>query len=353
MEMIPTQVSNMDIADLCDRTCSFAREMGTSASAFNGGAMLEATAVLREGRITPGCLGIWSDDHIAGLAELTAVYHEEGTPVGIQLAHAGRKASAATPFEGAQPLAVDDPRAWTSVAPSAIAFGAGWQTPQALDADGIARTIKGFADAARRAVAAGFDFVEIHGAHGYLVNSFVSPISNTRDDDWGGEHRFRFAVEVAKAIRAAVPETMPVFYRLSSIDGVPGGIEVADNVALARQLHAAGVDIVDCSTGGVSGPSGVASRPPSPGYLVPYAETIGREAGIKAMAVGLIMDGTLANAIIANGQADLVAVGRQLLADANFVYRAAIELGHPDPNATLPQGLGFWLQRRKFEPAAR
>jgi len=318
-----------------------------------GGAMLEATAVLREGRITPGCLGIWSDDHIAGLAELTAVYHEEGTPVGIQLAHAGRKASAATPFEGAQPLANDDPRAWESVAPSAIAFGAGWQTPQALDADGIACVITGFADAARRAVAAGFDFVEIHGAHGYLINSFVSPISNTRNDGWGGEHRFRFAVEVARAVRAAVPETMPVFYRLSSIDGVPGGIEVADNVVLARQLHAAGVDLVDCSTGGVSGPSGVASRPPSPGYLVPYAEQIGREAGIKAMAVGLIMDGTLANAIIANGQADLVAVGRQLLADANFVTRAAIELGHPDPNATLPQGLGFWLQRRKFEPAAR
>jgi 2,4-dienoyl-CoA reductase-like NADH-dependent reductase (Old Yellow Enzyme family) len=318
-----------------------------------GGAILEATAVLPEGRITPGCLGIWDDAHVPGLKELVAIYHDEGTPVGIQLAHAGRKASAATPFEGAQPLPNHDPRAWASVAPSAIAFGSGWQTPQALDADGIARAIAGFADAARRAVAAGFDFVEIHGAHGYLINSFVSPISNCRDDAWGGDQRFRFAVEVARAVRAAVPETMPVFYRLSSVDGVAGGIDVADNVALARQLLGAGVDLVDCSTGGVSGPSGVASRPPSPGYLVPYAEQIGREAGIKAMAVGLIMDGTLANAIIAEGRADLVAVGRQLLADANFVYRAALDLGHPDPAATLPEGLGFWLARRKFEPAAR
>jgi 2,4-dienoyl-CoA reductase-like NADH-dependent reductase (Old Yellow Enzyme family) len=318
-----------------------------------GGALLEATAVLPEGRITPGCLGIWSDDHVSGLADIVATYHDEGTPVGIQLAHAGRKASAATPFEGAQPLGVDDPRAWTSVAPSAIAFGAGWPTPQALDEAGIARVIAAFAAAARRAVAAGFDFVEIHGAHGYLINSFVSPISNTRDDDWGGAHRFRLAVDVARAIRAAVPETMPIFYRLSSVDGVPGGMEIGDNVELARQMRAAGVDVVDCSTGGVLGPSGVASRPPSPGYLVPYADQISREAGIKTMAVGLIMDGALANDIIAAGQADLVAVGRQLLADANFVYRAALELGHPDPNATLPQGLGFWLARRKFEPATR
>jgi 2,4-dienoyl-CoA reductase-like NADH-dependent reductase (Old Yellow Enzyme family) len=318
-----------------------------------GGALLEATAVLPEGRITPACLGIWSDDHLPGLAEIVAAYHDEGTKVGIQLAHAGRKASAATPFEGAQPLPADDPRSWHSVAPSAIAFGAGWQVPQALDAAGIARVIEAFADAARRAVAAGFDFVEIHGAHGYLINSFVSPISNTRDDDWGGANRFRLAIEVARAIRAAVPEAMPIFYRLSSVDGVPGGMEIGDNVALARELRAAGVDVVDCSTGGVLGPSGVASRPPSPGYLVPYADQIGQEAGIKTMAVGLIMDGTLANAIIAQGQADLVAVGRQLLADANFVTRAALELGHPDPNGTLPEGLGFWLQRRKFEPAAR
>lgn len=313
-----------------------------------GGALLEATAVTPEGRITPGCLGIWSDDHLPGLGELVAIYHDEGVPVGVQLAHAGRKAAAATPFEGAQPLPADDPRHWRSVAPSARPFGPNWQTPESLDEHGIATIIAAFAAAARRAVAAGFDFVEIHGAHGYLINSFVSPLSNRREDEWGGDHRFRFAVEVARAIRAAVPETMPVFYRTSAVDGVDGGITIADTVALARQLKDAGVDIVDCSAGGVLGPSGVASTPPAPGYLVPYAAQVRRDAAITTMAVGLIMDGPLANRIIAEGSADLVAIGRELLADPAFVYRAAIALGHPRPHTLLPQGIGFWLERRKF-----
>lgn len=313
-----------------------------------GGALLEATAVTAEGRITPGCLGIWSDAQLPGLTELVAIYHDEGVPVGVQLAHAGRKAAAATPFEGAQPLPEGDPQFWRSVAPSALAFGANWQTPEALDADGIATTIAAFAAAARRAVTAGFDFVEIHGAHGYLINSFVSPLSNRRDDDWGGDNRFRFAVEVARAIRAAVPESMPVFYRTSAVDGVEGGITIADTVALARALKGAGVDVVDCSTGGVLGPSGVASMPPAPGYLVPYAAEVRRDAGIATMAVGLIMDGPLAERVIAEGSADLVAIGRELLADPAFVHRAAIVLGHPHPHKLLPQGLGFWLERRKF-----
>lgn len=313
-----------------------------------GGALLEATAVAPEGRITPGCLGIWTDDHLPGLQELVAIYHDEGVPVGIQLAHAGRKASAATPFEGAQPLPAGDPRGWQSVAPSAIPFGPGWQTPRALDEAGIAEVIEQFAAAARRAVAAGFDFVEVHGAHGYLINSFVSPISNQRDDGWGGENRFRLAIEITRAVRAAVGEAMPVFYRTSSVDGADGGITMADTVALATALKAAGADVIDCSTGGVLGPSGVASVPPSPGYLVPYAAQVRREAGVASMAVGLIMDGALANRIITDGEADLVAVGRQLLADSAFVHRAAQELGHPQPHRLLPQGLGFWLERRKF-----
>ena len=313
-----------------------------------GGALLEATAVAAEGRITPGGLGIWDDAQLPGLKELVAIYHEEGVPVGIQLAHAGRKAAAATPFDGAQPLGPDDPQFWQSVAPSAIPFGPGWQAPRALDEAGIAAVIDQFAAAARRAMAAGFDFVEVHGAHGYLVNSFVSPISNTRDDGWGGDQRFRFAIEVTRAVRAAVGEDVPVFYRTSSVDGVDGGITMADTVALARQLKAAGADVIDCSTGGVLGPSGVASVPPSPGYLVPYASEVRRQAGVASMAVGLIMDGALANRIIAEGEADLVAVGRQLLADPAFVHRAALDLGHPQPHRLLPQGLGFWLERRKF-----
>jgi len=313
-----------------------------------GGALLEATAVAPEGRITPGCLGIWDDAQLPGLKELVAIYHDEGVPVGIQLAHAGRKAAAATPFDGAQPLGPDDPRWWQSLAPSDIAFGPGWQVPRALDARGIAAVIGQFADAARRAMAAGFDFVEVHGAHGYLINSFTSPISNRRGDDWGGDQRFRLAVEVTRAVRGAVGDAVPVLFRTSSVDGVDGGITIADTVALAAALKAAGADVIDCSTGGVLGPSGVAGVPPSPGYLAPYAEQVRRAAGIATMAVGLIMDGALANRIVADGQADLVAVGRQLLADPAFVLRAAQALGHPAPHRLLPQGLGFWLERRRF-----
>lgn len=313
-----------------------------------GGALFEATAVLPEGRITPGCLGLWSDAHAEALRVLVASYHDEGTMVGIQLAHAGRKASAATPFDGARPLPADDARAWVSVAPSAIAFGPDWQVPHELDEAEIRAIIAAFAAAGRRAMAAGFDFVEIHAAHGYLINSFCSPISNQRADDWGGAHRHRFATEIARALRAALPDTMPIFCRISQEDGVDGGITLADSVALAAALHAEGVDVIDCSSGGISGPSGGGSAPPAAGYLVPGAARIRSEAGVATMAVGLIMDGALANRIIADGQADLVAVGRELLADPAFVHRAAVALGHPDPYDLLPEGLGFWLKRRRW-----
>lgn len=318
-----------------------------------GGAMLEASAVLEAGRITPGCLGIWSDDHLPGLTELVAIYHDEGIPVGIQLAHAGRKASAAVPFEGAQPLPADDPRSWQSVAPSAIAFGADWQVPAELDEAGIAAVIDAFEAAGRRAVAAGFDFVEIHGAHGYLINSFVSPISNRRSDGWGGKNRFRFPLAIAERLRSILPDSMPIFYRVSAVDGVEGGVTIEDTVALATALKAAGVDVIDCSSGGVSGPSGVASSPPAPGYLVPNAERVRREAGIASMAVGLIMTPELAEAIIAEGRADLVAIGRELLADGGFVHRAALALGLPHPHRVLPEGLSFYLERRRYEGMAR
>jgi 2,4-dienoyl-CoA reductase-like NADH-dependent reductase (Old Yellow Enzyme family) len=314
-----------------------------------GGALFEATAVLAQGRITPGCLGLWSDAHAEALREMVAAYHDEGTMVGIQLAHAGRKASATTPFEGAQPLPADDARAWVSVAPSALAFGPNWQVPHELSEAEIAAIIAAFAAAGRRAVAAGFDFVEIHAAHGYLINSFTSPIANHRSDGWGGEHRFRFATEIARSLRAALPDTMPIFCRISQEDGVEGGITLADSVALAAALKVAGVDVIDCSSGGISGPSGGGSAPPAPGYLVPGAARIRAEAGVATMAVGLIMDGPLANRIIADGSADLVAVGRELLADPAFVHRAATTLGHPDPHGLLPEGLGFWLKRRRWQ----
>ncbi|MFZ4382352.1 MAG: hypothetical protein ACOYO0_10375 [Sandarakinorhabdus sp.] len=309
-----------------------------------GGAIFEATAVLPQGRITPGCLGIWSDDHLPGLIELTALYRDQGIPVGIQLAHAGRKAAAATPFDGARPLPADHPDWWASVAPSAIAFGEGWQVPDALSAAGIDGVIAAFVAAAGRAVAAGFDFIELHGAHGYLAGSFLSPVSNSRDDAFG-QDRGLFAENLACAVRAAIPDHMPLFWRTSAVDT---GVTIADTVALAQRLHAVGVDLIDCSSGGSSGPSGVAGSPPAPGYMVPLAAAV-KAAGVPSMAVGLIMDAAVANGVIAGGEADLVAVGRELLADSSFVLRCARDLGLAQPYRVLPAGLHFWLERRKFE----
>ncbi len=318
-----------------------------------GGALLEATAITPDGRITPGCLGIWSDDHIAGLTEIVALYHDQGIPVGVQLAHAGRKASAAVPWDGAQPLPDDDPRAWRSSAPSPVAFAPGWQTPHALDETGIEAVIEAFDDAADRAVAAGFDFVEVHGAHGYLINSFVSPIANKRGDQWGGgrDGRFRLPLTIARRLRQRLPVGMPILYRTSAVDGVPGGVTIDETIALARALTGAGVDLIDCSSGGIATGSGVADRKPSPGYLAPYAARVRQDADIATMAVGLIMTPALANDLIEREQADMVAIGRELLADSNFVHRAALELGLDTPHRTLPPNYAFYLERRRYDDA--
>ena len=315
-----------------------------------GGALVEATAVTREGRITHGCLGIYRDSHVERLSQITGFYHAHGIPIGIQLAHAGRKASAALPFEGAAPLTQHDPSsAWELIAPSAIPMTEGWPTPRAMTVEEIHRTIDAFVTAAGRAIRAGFDFIEIHGAHGYLVNSFFSPISNQRDDEWGGsamENRLRFPVRVAEALRSAIPASMPLLYRTSSVDGIEGGIEIEDTVILARALKSAGVDLVDCSSGGIIGPSGRALAKPAPGYLVPYAEEVRRAAEIPTMAVGLITEAEQANEIIAAGRADLVAMGRQMMDESNFAYHAAKKLSHPDPCSVLPDSYEFWLRRR-------
>ena len=314
-----------------------------------GGAVVESTAVMRDGRITPACLGIYRDEHVEGLSRIVDIYRRAGAPVGIQLSHSGRKGSAAPPLEGAAPLAACAPQtAWETVAPSAEPLTPDWPTPRALDEGEIEGVVEAFAAAARRAVKAGFDFVEIHGAHGYLLHSFVSPRSNRRNDAFGGdiEGRARLPVAVAEAIRAAIPETMPLFYRASAIDGVEGGLELDDTLVLARKLKDAGVDLIDCSSGGITGASGRAHAKPSPGYLVPFAEEIRRAAEIPTMAVGLITTPRQAEAIIADGQADLVALGRQMLADPAFPYRAAVELDCPDPAGVLPEAYAFFLRRR-------
>ena len=317
-----------------------------------GGALVESTGVTREGRITPGCLGIYLDDHVAGLRQITEIYHAQGIPVGIQLSHAGRKASAAVPLEGAAPLIDGDPaNAWEPMAPSALALTEGWPVPREMTIDDIESTIDAFGDAADRALQAGFDFLEIHGAHGYLINSFFSPISNRRRDEWGGEsldNRMRFALRIADTLRERVPDSMPLFFRTSAVDGIDGGVTLDDTIALARELKRHGVDLLDCSSGGISGASGRAFEKPKAGYLVPFADEIRREAGIATMAVGLICEARQANTIIENEQADLVAMGRQLLAEPNFPYHAAQALDHPDPESVLPESYAFFLSRRKL-----
>ncbi|MEE4279776.1 MAG: NADH:flavin oxidoreductase/NADH oxidase [Halieaceae bacterium] len=317
-----------------------------------GGAVLEASGVTRDGRITPGCLGIYLDEHIEGLRSVADIYHRQGRPVGIQLAHAGRKGSAAEPTRGAAPL-IDGhaDEAWEAVAPSAIPLTPEWPAPRALDAEEVEAHIEAFAQAARRAVEAGFDFVEIHGAHGYLIHSFLTTLSNQRSDAWGGdfEARMSFPLAVARAVREVVGEEFPVFYRTSSEDGVEGGMTLEDTVTLARALTMAGVDLVDCSSGGITGASGRASVPPSPGYLVPYARRVREEAGVPTMAVGMITRASQANEVIANGDADLVAMARGLVSNPNFPYHAAVALGHPAPHELMPDQYAWFLKRWRPE----
>lgn len=317
-----------------------------------GGACVEATAITRDGRITPGCLGIYLDSHIEGLSRITAMYHDQGIPVGIQIGHAGRKASAAVPLDGAAPLADFDPsQAWETVAPSAIAMTEGWPVPREMTAAEISDMLDSFAAASARAQSAGFDFIEIHGAHGYLVNSFFSPMSNQRTDEWGGpdiQNRMRFPLRIAERIREVIPESMPLFYRTSAVDGFAGGVTLDDSIVLANELKNRGVDLIDCSSGGIVGPSGRAMERPGPGYLVPYAERIRSGANIATMAVGLIIEAQQADDIVSSGQADLVALGRQLLEDPNFVLHAARQLEHPAPYSVLPEAYAFFLERRKI-----
>jgi len=319
-----------------------------------GGAVIEATAVERDGRISEGCLGLWEDGQIAGFRQLAELYHGQGIPLGVQIGHAGRKASSASPWDGAGPLASAVPsRGWTTVGPSALAHAEGWPAPVALDEASIARIVAAFVASARRAVDAGLDFVELHGAHGYLLHEFLSPLANHRTDRYGGsfENRARLALEVAQAIRLAVPDVMPLWYRASCVDESTGGVTLDETVELARRLKDTGVDLIDCSSGGIRGPVATSLRVETPGHQVPYAERIRRETGIAAMAVGLITDPAQADRIIGEGAADLVAMGRELLADPNFVYRAARSLGHPAAHDVLPRNFAFFLARRNMHAA--
>ena len=300
--------------------------LGMLANSGAGLLVVEATHVERHGRITHGCLGLYSDACEAALARVVAHCRRIGTAkLAIQLAHSGRKGSAQRPWEGGGSLkAGDDP--WETIAPSAIPFGEGWAMPREATAQDMARVRDAFAEAARRAVRIGFDAIELHLAHGYLLHSFVSPLSNRRSDAYGGslENRMRYPLEVARAARAAVPATMPFGARITGSDWSEGGLTADDAVACARMLKAAGLDYVDVSSGGVSADI---RNPATPGYNVAIAERVKREAGLVTRTVGSIVTPEQSEAVIADGNADCVAIGRAMLDDPHWGWHAARALG--------------------------
>jgi 2,4-dienoyl-CoA reductase-like NADH-dependent reductase (Old Yellow Enzyme family) len=313
---------------------------------------VEATAVEARGRITHGDLGLWSDDQIVGLAEIAAIVAGYGAVPAIQIGHAGRKASAQRPWHGNVALTPADAARgdapWQTVAPTALAFMDGWHTPAALTDAEITGLVDAFAAATGRAQRAGFKALEIHGAHGYLLHSFLSPLSNRRNDRWGGDLRGRmaFPLAVAEAVRGVWPEDLPLFFRVSSVDGTEDGWTIEDTVTLARELKTRGVDVMDCSSGGIAGMVTAARVTRRQGFQVPFAAQVRREADMTTMAVGLILDPDYANAVIADGSADLVAMGRELLANPFWPLQAAVTLGADPDYERWPEQYGWWLARR-------
>jgi 2,4-dienoyl-CoA reductase-like NADH-dependent reductase (Old Yellow Enzyme family) len=299
--------------------------LGTRAVGGAGLVMAEATAVTADGRISPGDLGIWQDAHVAELARCARFIRAQGAAAGIQLAHAGRKASVTPPWHGGGPL--DEAHGgWPTVAPSPVPFRPGDRDPIALDHAGITGVTESFAQGARRAKAAGFQVVEIHAAHGYLLHEFLSPLANRRSDEYGGpfEHRIRLLLEVVAAVRREWDGDRPLLVRISATDWAEGGWDEEQSIELARRLAGLDVDLIDCSSGGMV--PGV-KIPTGPGYQVGFAERIRRESGVRTGAVGLLTDPAQTDAIIANGQADVVLLARQLLREPYWPLRAARALG--------------------------
>lgn len=332
--------------------------LSTFARGRAGLVFTEATAIDPAGRITPACLGIWNDEQARALKPIVEFVDAMGSVAGIQLAHAGRKASTAAPFRGGKPLAPTDAAAWPVVGPSAVAVAEGFPTPRELSTADIAALVEQFADAARRAVDVGFRVIEIHAAHGYLLHSFLSPLSNRRRDAYGAgiEGRMRFPMEVTAAVRDAVGTDIPVFVRISAVDGREGGWTLDDSVTLAHHLEQAGADLVDCSSGGVDGAPRFriddAGKPLTkdsargPGFQVPYAERIKNDTALKSMAVGVIIEPQQAEDIVASGQADLVALGREIMYEPFWPLHAAQALDVDPDFALWPEQYRWAVDRR-------
>lgn len=314
---------------------------------------LEATAVEADGRRTHGDLGLWQDEQIEGLRPITDFLKREGAVPGIQLGHAGRKASERRPWHGETPVDSEDvdlraEAPWQAIAPSPLPYADGWPPPSAMSEQDIQRVITAFGEAARRADEAGFEIIEIYAAHGFLVHQFLSPIANQRDDRWGGseENRRRFAVEVARSIRAHWPESLPLAFRLSATDWLEGGLEVDEVIETAKALKAEGVDMIDCSTGGIGGKERPRRMTLGQGFQVPFAERIKEEAEIATMAVGFLWDAEVCARVVAEGEADMVTLARELLDDPNWPLHAAATLGADQDHAMWPIEAGWWLMKR-------
>ena len=336
----PIRIGDLDLANriVIAPMCQYSAEEGRMTDwhlihlgqlALSGASLLtiEATAVLPEGRISYGDVGLWDDDTEAAMRRtLDAVRRWSDMPIGIQLAHAGRKASTDLPWKGGAQIPPGDPHGWQTVAPSALAFAPGQHAPMALDRAGMERVRDAFVAAARRAANLGLDLIQLHGAHGYLMHQFLSPLSNRRDDRYGGslENRMRFPLEIFEAVRAVFPAAKPVSMRLSGTDWMEGGWDVEQTVAFARALEQRGCSAIHVSSGGLHPEQRI---PIGPGYQVPLARAVKAEVGVPVIAVGLITGFEQAEAIVGTGDADLVALARAILYDPRWPWHAAAELG--------------------------
>jgi 2,4-dienoyl-CoA reductase-like NADH-dependent reductase (Old Yellow Enzyme family) len=343
----PFSIGQLELANriVIAPMCQYSAEAGSATDwhvihlgnlALSGAALLtiEATAVVPEGRISPGDLGLWSDENEQALGKvLRSIRRWSRMPIAIQLAHAGRKASTRVPWEGGQQIPPDEPDGWRTLAPSAIPFADDEVPPVALDAEGLARVRDGFASATVRAARLGLDAVQLHAAHGYLLHEFLSPLSNRRDDEYGGslENRMRFPIEVYDAVRAAFPKERPVTMRVSGTDWAEGGWDIEQTIAFAKVLEARGCAAIHISSGGLTPAQRI---PVGPSYQVPLARAVKAATQIPVVAVGLITNFEQAEAIVATGDADLVALARGILYDPRWPWHAAAELGgHVDaPN---------------------
>jgi 2,4-dienoyl-CoA reductase-like NADH-dependent reductase (Old Yellow Enzyme family) len=329
--------------------------LGKFAQGGAGCVMVEAAAVTAEGRITHGDVGLWHDGQTAPLQRIAAFLKDNGSVPAIQLAHAGRKASMQRPWYGNAALN-DQDRArgdlpWRTVAPSAIPMEEGWLTPHALDMAELASLREQWRLATLRAVEAGFELLEIHCAHGYLLHAFLSPLSNRRADAYGGDRagRMRYPIEIIETVRAAWPADRPLSVRISSVDGVEGGLTLPDQIAFAQEAKARGADLIDCSSGGLLGSATAARIPRGYGFQVPYAAEIKKQAGVGTIAVGLILHPHQAEDILAAGNADLIAIGREALFDPNWPLHAQMALDGEGGEVfgSWPKQYGWWLERRE------